>query len=269
MYINTDEESLRARKGCIRSTTSFNQVEFLQIVTSESLLCVLPNAVREVYAGASKGNTNHGNKIGDVILPAIDTLWALPCKQKHDLFGSYQKAVGGKTEGEEVGRGIKRKTGATVEPVFWHSRPAKLFQELVGSYKLTKGIIDFGMGDGVLATYCALNRIPYFGFALTETHLKLVKEKIIAGILDAMATEGGKEYNPHFASMLKGTISTAPEQGNKRPRKTAHAKPEPAEGKSADDLLKGFKDKIDALRKNEQPAKEDDQDDEEQADSDE
>ena len=124
------------------------------------------------------------------------------------------------------------------------------------------------MGDGVLATYCALNRIPYVGFALTEVHLKLVNQKIIAGILDAMATDGEKEYNPHFASMLKGAVSTPPEQGNKRPRKTAHAKLEPAEGKKADDLLKGFNDKIDALRKNEQPAKEDDWD-EEQADSDE
>ena len=80
--------------------------------------------------------SNSGNKIGDLSLPAISSLWALPNKTKIELHGKYRMAVGGQTVGE-VGesRGSKKKKDPeTEEPVFWHAREPKLWAELCKRY---------------------------------------------------------------------------------------------------------------------------------------
>lgn len=186
IYVSIDEDSLRRRKGCIRPGVSFDQVEVLQIVTSSDWTSTLPMIKRKVYSGS-----NMGNKIGDVCLPEVDTMWKLTIREKHDLHGKYRVAVGGRTPGEEEGpgRGAKRKALDSLEPVFWHSRPISLYQELRHSYRIVAWI-DLAPGDGVLATACAKERVPYLGFTLTDTHAEQLKCRIVTALLESSFTEG-------------------------------------------------------------------------------
>ena len=92
-------------------------------------------------------------------------------------------------EEDPPGRGVKRKGAQTVEPVFWHARPAKFFDCLRKTHKV-KGWIDFGGADGQLALQCAKNRIPYVGVCLTEEHRKLVRERGIQQLMESSFMEG-------------------------------------------------------------------------------
>jgi hypothetical protein len=187
IYLSIDEDTLRLRRGLVRQGASFDQIEILSVCTASDIHSDLPMLPRCQYKG-----TNLGNKIGDIELPDLDTLWKLSCKQKIALHGVYRVAVGGRTPGEEdsgPGRGQKRKTMDTVEPVFWHARPLKLYKELLGSYKLA-AIIDLTTGDGTLATHCAKSRIPYMGFTLSETHSELLKHRCVSALLESSCVEG-------------------------------------------------------------------------------
>ena len=72
-------------------------------------------------------------------------------QEKMELFGKFRVAVGGRTPGSDGShRGVCAKTKETLDPVFWHSRPSLLYQELMASYHLT-ALVDGGVADGVLA----------------------------------------------------------------------------------------------------------------------
>lgn len=142
------------------------------------------------------------NKIGDIIVQPYESLWSLPCKVKYEVHGAYRVPCGGPTEGEEVGRGAKRKTLQTVEPVFWRGRPLKLYTTLVADYAMT-AVIDVTPGDGTLLHHCISERIPYHGFCLSELHAKLLKAVAVQKILESMFTSGSKLYDPKLAVLMR------------------------------------------------------------------
>ena len=109
-----------------------------------------------------------------------------------ELFGKFRVAVGGRTPGSDGShRGVCSKTKETVDPVFWHSRPSLLYQEVMASYHLT-ALVDGGVADGVLAATACLKRVPYFGLALTQQHLEKVTERIVHVVMTQMLqTESG------------------------------------------------------------------------------
>ena len=191
IFISVDEDSLRKRKNLIRPGAVFDQVELLQIVTLREFATTLPFIKRKSFPGS-----NLGNKIGDVVLPDVDSLWQLTCKQKVELHGKFRVAVGGKTPGEEegLGRGSKRTSVGSVEPVFWHARPLQLYEDLVHSYHCC-AVVDLTAGDGSLAALCAKKRIPYVGFTLSDTHTELLKQRCITALLESGFTEGEELQN--------------------------------------------------------------------------
>ena len=110
-----DKESQRARKTEVRDAGALtDQLEVMRIVTQNVFADMgLPQRSRLGYPG-----TNMGNKIGDVVLMPYATQWQEACIIKHAIHGSKRQAVGGKTDGEDdIGRGQKRKTLDTIEPV--------------------------------------------------------------------------------------------------------------------------------------------------------
>jgi len=221
IYVSLDEDSLRQRRGCIRPGTSFDCVEHMTIVTKNDFVQTIPHCRRRHYAG-----TNIGNKLGDVVLPAYDTLWSLPCRLKNEIHGPFRVACGGvAADDERVGTGAKRKTLATVEPVFWRSRPTRFYESIVADYKISS-IIDLTPGDGTAMTYCAKERIPYFGWALTATHASLLKQRVIQQVMESMFIAGDRLYQPELAKLLKtpGT-ATPPSGSNEGGGKQTEAKP--------------------------------------------
>jgi hypothetical protein len=251
VYLSIDEDSLRARRACVKQGASFDQVEYMTVVTKEEFGMQVP-----VVKGLHYKGTNLGNKIGDIEYDEAETMWKMACKQKHALMGAYRIAVGGKTEGEEIGRGAKRKGADTVEPTFWHSRPRKFYQELIHRYR-PKAILDFSMGDGVLALESAKARIPYLGFGLTTTHVELLKAHLVQEMMKVFYTEGEKEYDPELAVLFK-TQSAKTEPPTKKTKGATGASGSnssgDASGSSATNLLDAFKKKLEAFKTN-PPAK--------------
>ena len=131
------------------------------------------------------------------------------------MFGTFRIAVGGQTPGEDgPGRGQKRKQADTVEPVFWHSRPAKLYEEMLHSYCLC-AVIDCTLGDGELALVCARSRTPYFGVGLTTAHVAAVRDRLIDAVMHGMLEESDPLYDPKLAGLMKPVAPTAAKGGQK------------------------------------------------------
>ena len=264
LYVSIDEQSIRNRKGCVRNGTQFDQIEFLNMVTAREF-----SSGTQIPAmqGLHFKGSNSGNKIGDVSLPAISSLWALPNKVKIELHGKYRTAVGGQTVGEPgEGRGSKKaKNAESEEPVFWHARDAKLFAELIHRYCL-KGIIDMGASDGTFAHVCATSKppIPYLGFTLSDKHTELLKTNLVNKIMTSMATEGATIYDPEFAKLLgrKACVETVKVETAKATKvlekgQTGEAADEPdakktetkAKTESATDMLDNFTKKLEEIKK--------------------
>jgi hypothetical protein len=196
VYVGIDEDSLRLRKGLVRPSTSFDCVEHMHILTAQDFSSTITHVRRKHYTGS-----NISNKMGDVMLPGYDTLWSLPCRVKQDIHGQFRVACGGPTVGEEVGTGVKRKTGATIEPVFWRSRPLKFYDSLISDYALS-AIVDLTAADGTLMAHCAKERIPYFGFCLSERHAQLLKTRVVQQVLESFFTAGERECDLELAAMM-------------------------------------------------------------------
>jgi hypothetical protein len=239
IYVNLDEDSLRVRKGCVRPGTSFDCVEHMHIITKHDFVATIPHCKRRHFSG-----TNISNKFGDVILPPFDALWSLPCKVKNDVHGAYRVPCGGPTPNEEsVGTGTKRKTLATVEPVFWRGRPLRFYETLLADYFLT-AIVDLTVGDGTLLIHCAKERIPYIGFALSERHAELIKHRAVQQVLESMFVPGERECNPELAAMMQKTGATVGAQGNE----TVPKPPDPSSSSTTNPLA-DFQAKLEAFKR--------------------
>jgi hypothetical protein len=232
VYVLYDEDSLRARKGAVRPGTSFNCVEHLAIITKNDFVATIPHSKRLCYGGS-----NIGNKIGDVVLPDYDSLWSLPCKMKQEIHGTFRLPCGGVTpEDEAPGRGAKRKTIYTVEPVFWRSRPLKLYETLVADYKLS-AVVDLSAGDGTLMVHCSKQRIPYCGICLSDAHRTALEQRGVKMILESMFVEGEKLYQPQLAQLLKSPSTDGKSSGGSGGSKSGEAS-------KGQELLKALQEKL-------------------------
>ena len=217
--------------------------------------------------GVHFAGSNAGNKIGDIKLPVISSLWHLTIKNKLALHGRFRTAVGGQTPGEQPGNNnAKKKQLDAKEPTFWHARDPKLLAEIVHRYKF-KAVLDMGPADGTFAHLCATSKppIPYFGFTLTETHTTLLKNHLVQKIMTTMATEGTKIYDPEFAKLFSPEMTPEPKKKPKTARETDDGTSEAPE--SSSELLDSFKKKIEKIKKKRSADVLDDQDQAEPADS--
>ena len=222
-----DEDSLRERRGCVRSNQVFDVSEEMRVVSGRDLASMGLPCLRRIHFSG----TNFGTKIGDIVMPNFGLAWQLPCSAKHEIHGTWRKAVGGVAQGDDnAGSGVKRKTADTVEPVFWHARPLKFWQEITHIFKLC-ALVDFACSDGVLAFACAKARIPYLGYALSTPHLEQVRLRLIEQVMSSMCDEKDPIYDPKLASVNQGTTSSQPGAagvGGKRKGRGKQKQQEPA-----------------------------------------
>ena len=112
--------------------------------------------------------TTAGNSISPIALPSGDDVWMDTFAQKKLIFGNARVAVGGRTPGYGVATGGpaaskgKKREEDDVEPVFYHSKPGDLFEEMVhmlGGPKKIGRVYDLTIGDGSNALYAIIHRI--------------------------------------------------------------------------------------------------------------
>ena len=124
------------------------------------------------------------------------------------MWGENRKAVGGRSDGTEIGdddddndddddgadhdsekpkfttpvvgggRGSgSQRAGQSVEPVFWHQLPTKFYKDLFVSY-WGKTIIDLTAGGGLAAQAALELQLGYTGFAFTDEHRQLLTDRL-------------------------------------------------------------------------------------------
>ena len=126
------QDTLRARKSVARGINAIDQVENLTLYSLRTL-DDLPQRRRKHFSG-----TNHGNKIGDLTVPAVDELWLASKEEREKVLGNALKQVGGPTPGVEVGRG-NAKDKKDTDPIWHHTMDKKFYKECAWSYCLKKG----------------------------------------------------------------------------------------------------------------------------------
>ena len=146
--------------------------------------------------------------VGPVEYESWDHSWKLPIDTKKVLYAENRKAVGGRSDGTEIGdddddndddddvadhesdkpkftipvvgggRGSgAQRAGQSVEPVFWHQLPGKFYKDLFLSY-WGKTIIDLTAGGGLAAQAALELQIGYTGFAFTDEHRALLTDRL-------------------------------------------------------------------------------------------
>ena len=199
-----------------------NQVESARTVTAAPP--TLKRRARLHYPG-----DNSGNVIGPVVLPPWIHLWATTYQDKKAIFGPNIVAVGGKGSkhervlvegdvGEEESQ--QKRTGATVEPCFFHSLPEPFWAEVINSCSAA-AVIDLTASDERLPLACLRAHVPYVGLCLTEAHASALWRRINICALSAATDEGDALYDSDLAAGLKRKAGPNPPTPKKKKSKRA------------------------------------------------
>ena len=202
---------------CVKA---FDQCEYLSMV-SDGTLDEMPMKQRKKFTG-----TNQGNKIGDLKLPALDSLWKLDKTMRKEMFTDKGKMpatfwieVGGNnpdgSQGPGRGGGKVQKETNMLEPVFWHASDPDYFEELAHSYCLSQ-IYDLTPAEGTAALVFNKLQIPYVGVCLTQLHKEFLSERLEYKHMIQMFS-----IEPALAAKFPDFSPTQPTSSSPRPPATA------------------------------------------------
>ena len=91
------------------------------------------------------------------------------------------------------------------EPVFHHSYPRCLFQEICEAFEL-QAILDLTPGDGELAMFAYRNNIMYTGLCMTKVHCEKLHARLFQLIRSAMLDDGDKLFSPRLQAILQKSL---------------------------------------------------------------
>ena len=146
-------------------------------------------------------------------------IWQLTKKQKLELFGTKGKMlVGGSApqasaadqadEPEPKKSKARKSSGSAVEPVFYHAWPRMLFEEFIHSFDL-HGVIQLCAGSTDLAFASLVQRKPFWGIVMNDTHKKLFLARLEKITWAAMQDEKFPAiYEAGLVELMKGTSGT-------------------------------------------------------------
>ena len=113
----------------------------------------LPPNKYQVYHGDTDGGA-----IGPVALAPPKLQWQATRADKRLTFAAGRKPAAKAPRTDDL-----------VEPVFFHSVPVTVYQELLGAFNLS-GVIGLSPGEGARALACVRKLLPYVGITLAEQH---------------------------------------------------------------------------------------------------
>eukprot|EP00435_Cladocopium_sp_Y103_P040722 s2841_g11.t1 len=233
-----DDTSIRNRKQRVRG--GYSSHTCMAVASSTCLTQCLPE---KQFTGHSTSNVVQGVKA----LSPTD-LWHTSRSEKVEILGEA-RTVEVTAEAAE-----KRQSGeqsTVLESVFSASLlPVNFFRDMLRGHS-AKPMVDLSCGQGFAARACLLERLPYFGFVLSEAHGKKIEMQLTDFVLTEMRNEGSSHYRPEAcqepsaetgsesAQPKKQKSETAPkgEPKPKKPRKTSKKEDEteevPAEAAAA------------------------------------
>ena len=218
--ICSPQDSLRARKGLVRGINAIDQIENLSLYSATELN--LPQRRRKHFSG-----TNHGNKIGDLHVPAVDTLWHEPKAVREKILGTALKRVGGPTPGVEVGRGNGAKDKAEVEAIWEQTMDSKFYKECTWSYCL-KRAVNLSGSDGAFELAMRAAKVQTVTVCLNDHHKAALATRLEFHTLKAMCDSTNADHEPPLAALFSGEApakAKAPTQPKVATTKTAGVPP--------------------------------------------
>ena len=175
--------------------------------------------------------TNRGTVISNVELtPHSDTLtWKATIKVKREIYGRANRvAVGG--AGPDDGKDEEEKGLNVPVPVFYHTPPRLLVEELMWSHDL-QAVIDLTPGDGVWAMAAVRGRKPYVGIVFTQKHAHILQDFLCSLIFKATQESEDPLFEP--ALVAASTKTQTPKAEAKATRPCKRGKEEEAEGEGS------------------------------------
>ena len=125
------------------------------------------------------------------------------------MFGPFRVAVGGKTPGYDASQS-PAKSKLAMETCFYHERSLSLWEEVIHGYNVG-AILDCSVSSGTLAFLAAVQRIPYFGVALTKEHVDRVKDRVTQMIMEEFMKGNSPVYNAKFANVISSANQASAE----------------------------------------------------------
>ena len=192
------EKSLKERSGRVRGYMPISQLEHCYVITGHALRM-------ESKDHCHFDGTNQGLVLGYVTAAK----WS-DAKSHLRATPKGVKGIFGKTGIISVGGAVpsSEDTGAALpagedgeEPVFPHSQPPELDEEIGHSY-FAAAHVDLTVGPGHRAFYACTKKVPYLGFCITDAHKAAVMRWLETRIFDSMQSEGAPLYQPALAELI-------------------------------------------------------------------
>ena len=204
-----DDGSIRNRKQRVRG--SYTSHSCMAVASSTCLTQCLPEKPFEHHTGHCTSNVVQGVKA----LSPTD-LWHTNRDEKVEILGEARTV---QVTAEAAEKRQSAEQSAALESVFSASLlPVSFFQDMLKSHS-AKAMVDLSCGQGSAARACLLERIPYFGFCLTERHAKNQEMQLTEFVLTEMRREGSSHYRPEAAKEPPAeTSETAPKGGAPKPK---------------------------------------------------
>lgn len=203
---------------------AIDQMETLMIYSSRGLDDI-PFRKRQHFNGS-----NHGNKIGDLSLPAFASLWHATKSEREKVLGDALKQIGGPTPGCETGRGHGAKKD--VEPIWHMSMDPNFYKECASSYYL-KRVINLTGSDGIFEMAMLSMKIPIVTVCLNEYHKSALKTRLEKQAMKHMCDSTHPAHEPALAALF---AVEAPKPVPK-PAPAPKPKPQPAPQPAAQPAL--------------------------------
>ena len=124
-----------------------------------------------------------------------------------DLYKANRMAVGGPSPSTGTSDEKKHKPirpDDSLEPVFFHTMPEELFDDLVPAFNCNR-VINLAASDGALELVCIERNIPCTSFCLTDVHITRLVERLECEVYKRMQQPKNKFL---FQKSLKADIDS-------------------------------------------------------------
>ena len=210
-----NEYDMRKRMGKFQGVASMRLEENLLVVSGQQ------REVRPYFFKHFSGSSV-GSMIGPVRMPPYSRCWQLKWNDKRDVYSQHIFCLGGKAYNEDPEERQHPRTRDMIEPVFFHSHPVELYEDICSAFEL-KAIIDLTPGDGNLAMLAFRKNLIYTGLCMTDVHCTLLMKNLEDKIRSALLNEFDDLYDSRLHFILKSMVHDKAE-GDWMPKAKAKAK---------------------------------------------
>ena len=209
-----DDASIRGRKQRVKGSYSCHTS--LTFASSVALTQSLPEKAYDHHQGHSTSNVFHG-----VRALAPSEMWHCSRSEKVQVL-TPERAVAVTAEAQAK----TTEPMSNLESVFSASvLPVEFFRDLVRAHSC-KGFLDLAVGQASAAKACLLERVPFYGFVLSEQHGKKVEMELTEFLLCEMRKEGSSHYRPEAVQEAEESAETA-KGGQKNKREESETEKQP------------------------------------------